>query len=79
MKKQLSKKIKLLRAVMSLSQAELAKIVGVAKNRIWSWETGEGAPSSNRMKTLIRLGKKNGIEFTIDDVIEIGRGDSKKK
>ena len=79
MKKQLSKKIKLLRSKMGLSQADMAKIAGVAKNRIWSWETGDGAPSSSRMKALIKLGKKHDIEFTMDDVLEIGRGDNKKK
>ena len=73
MKKQLSKKIKALRAIMNLTQEELAKIVGVARNRIWSWETGKGAPSSSKMELLIRIGKKHNIDFTIKDILGIGR------
>ena len=63
-----SRRMKELREAAGLSQAALAKMVGVTRNAISQWESGETVPSSRRLAKLSKaLGVSVDSIFTHDD------------
>lgn len=72
MKNTFAEKIIELRHVAKITQARLAKMLGITQNRVSDFERGTGGPSSPKIRKLIEIGKKHGIEFTFDDFLSIG-------
>lgn len=58
----------MLREKLNMSQAVLAKIIGVAQGTIASWETGHKSPSAIHIKRIIKFARKRGINPTLDDI-----------
>jgi DNA-binding transcriptional regulator YiaG len=46
-----------IRARLGVTQAELAKLVGVSGNAAWQWEAGRAAPRGRKVKAIQELTK----------------------
>jgi transcriptional regulator with XRE-family HTH domain len=55
------------RALLGISQADLAEATGLAANTILMFETGQSEPRSVTVDTLRRVLEERGIEFSNGD------------
>ena len=53
-----------LRGRLGLTQAKMAEELGVPKNTVSRWETGETTPDADSLAAIYSLGKENGMEVT---------------
>ena len=51
------KEIRALRKKLGWSQREFAEKLGVSRNLIWYWESGQKSPSEDSLKRLAELAK----------------------
>lgn len=66
--KPLHRRIRALRELAGISQAELGEVVGVGKSAVSAWECGHAAPSST---DLPAIAKALGVE--VADLFRAGR------
>jgi len=65
----LSDKIIKIRKLANLNQTELANLLGVSQGNVSHFEINNVRPHYDTIKKLMYLGKKYGIEFTLEDII----------
>ena len=61
-----SEAVKRMREDAHLSQADLAKLLGVCRATINRWEMGAQKPSKIALRLLLEYCEKNGIEFRVN-------------
>jgi len=66
----ISETLKHIRKVSFLSQAALAKELGVAYSTVNRWETGKTIPNYQALKKIDSFCKKNAIDININDALE---------
>ncbi len=62
------KRMKILRAQLGMSQAKLAKALGVTTTTVSGWEVGRYMVSVKAAKKLIQLAAENNINLTMDEL-----------
>lgn len=57
-------KIKQLRKELEMTQATLAKKLGVTQGAVWSWENGKSKPRTDKLIAMATL-----FDCTVDDLL----------
>jgi len=63
------KKLKTIRKRAGFNQKYLAEHLGLAQSTVSNWETGRRIPSTESMRKLINLYRKNKIKITADELM----------
>ena len=63
-----------IRESADITQTELAKIIGSSQHLISVWERGIGFPNNANLQKIVKIGKRFGVEFDLDDLIGRRRG-----
>lgn len=63
----IGKRIKILRVQMDLSQAKLAKLLGVTPTALYNWEANRKKVSATMAMKLLEVAKEHGVSMTLDE------------
>jgi transcriptional regulator with XRE-family HTH domain len=63
-----------IRKAAGITQTELAKMIGSSQHLISGWERGAGFPNNANLQKIIKIGKRFGVEFVLEDLVGRRRG-----